>query len=50
MIDRAYIMYASQFIVQQFLGTFMEFPPRMKAASFGIDQVMAKMEQALSNN
>ena len=50
MIDRAYIMYAAQFIVQQFLGTFMAFPPRMKAASFGIDQVMAKMEQALSNN
>jgi arylsulfatase A-like enzyme len=50
MIDRAYIMYAAQFLVQQFLATFHEFPPRMKAASFGIDQVMAKMEQALSNN
>jgi arylsulfatase A-like enzyme len=50
MIDRAYMIYASQFIVQQFLASFMAFPPRMKAASFGIDQVMAKMEDALSNN
>ena len=50
MIDRVYIMYAAQFLVQQFLSTFREFPPRMKAASFSIDQVMAKMEQALSDS
>ena len=35
-------------IVREFLETFQEFPPRMKAASFGIDQVLEKMEQAMN--
>jgi arylsulfatase len=48
MIDRAYLTYAAQFIVREFLATFQEFPPRMKAASFGIDQVLAKMEKAMN--
>jgi arylsulfatase len=30
----------------QFLGTFREFPPRQKAASFTIDQVVEKMMAA----
>jgi arylsulfatase A-like enzyme len=47
-IDHAYITYAAQFLIRQFLDTFPEFPPRMKPASFGIDQVLAKMEQALN--
>ncbi len=46
MIDRIYLTYAAQFLVRQFLETFQAFPPRMKPASFGIDQVMAKMEQS----
>ena len=50
LIDRAYISYAAQFIVRQFLETFKEFPPRMKPASFSIDQVLEKMEQGLSSN
>jgi arylsulfatase len=50
MIDHAYIMYAAQFLVRQFLETFQEFPPRMKPASFSIDQVLEKMEQALQSN
>jgi arylsulfatase len=32
----------------QFLATFREFPPRQKAASFTIDQVVAKLENALT--
>ena len=48
-IDRAYLIYAGQFIVSQFLATFQEFPPRMKAASFSIDQVMAKMEEGFND-
>ena len=31
----------------QFLQTFQEFPPRQKAASFTIDQVMEQMERAM---
>ena len=50
MIDRAYIMYAAQFLVRQFLDTFQEFPPRMKPASFSIDDALAKMEQAMHSN
>ena len=35
-------------VVTQFLETFREFPPRQKAASFTIDQAMAKLEAALT--
>ena len=31
-------------------STFQEFPPRMKPASFTIDQVMEKMEESLRIN
>jgi arylsulfatase A-like enzyme len=50
MIDRVYLTYASQFIVKEFLETFKEFPPRMKAASFSIDQVLEKMENSVHSN
>jgi hypothetical protein len=33
----------------QFLATFQDFPPRQKAASFTIDQVVAKLENALTS-
>jgi arylsulfatase len=49
LIDRAYMVYAAQFLVRQFLETFREFPPRMKPASFTIDQVMAKMEESMGS-
>jgi arylsulfatase len=32
----------------QFLATFMDFPPRQKAASFTIDQAVAKLEAVLT--
>jgi arylsulfatase len=35
-------------IVAEFLETFKEFPPRQKAASFTIDQAMARLEAALT--
>jgi arylsulfatase len=44
MIDRAYLLVPAQTYVGQFLGTFKEFPPRQKAASFSLDQVMEKLE------
>ena len=49
MIDHAYILYASQYIVREFLQTFQEFPPRMKPASFTVDQIMEKMEESMGN-
>jgi arylsulfatase A-like enzyme len=47
MLDRIFLIIPSQKIVGEFLATFMAFPPRMKAASFTVDQVMDKMEAAL---
>jgi len=47
MLDRVYLIIPSQKIVGEFLQTFFQFPPRMKAASFTVDQVLEKMEAAL---
>ncbi|MEM1429134.1 MAG: arylsulfatase [Pseudomonadota bacterium] len=40
LLDRAYFLVPAQQYVGQFLATFEEFPPRQKAASFSLDQVM----------
>ena len=42
-IDRAYMLVPAQAYVGQFLATFQEFPPRQKAASFSLEQVMEKL-------
>ena len=34
---------------QDFLGTFLDYPPRMKAASFTIDQVQERLEAAIAS-
>ena len=47
-LDHAYIVLAAQTIAAEFAGTFREFPPRQKAASFTIDQALAKMNEAAS--
>ena len=46
MMDRIFWLVPAQQFVGRFLGTFNEYPPRMKAASFSIDQVMEKMLSA----
>jgi arylsulfatase A-like enzyme len=43
-LDRAYLLVPAQAYVGKFLATFQEFPPRQKAASFSLDQVMEKMK------
>ncbi len=43
LIDRAYLLVPAQQYVANFLATFQEFPPRQKAASFSLDQVMDKL-------
>jgi arylsulfatase len=42
-LDRAYLLVPAQAYVGKFLETFQEFPPRQKAASFSLDQVMDKL-------
>jgi arylsulfatase len=45
-IDRVFLIVPAQAIVAEYLQTFVEFPPRQKAASFTIDQVLEKLEEA----
>jgi arylsulfatase A-like enzyme len=40
MADRAFLLVPAQAIIGQWLASFKEFPPRAKAASFSIDQVV----------
>jgi arylsulfatase len=49
-IDHAFLLIPAQKVVGDFLATFREFPPRQKAASFTIDQVMAKLEAGLGSH
>jgi arylsulfatase len=42
MADRAFLLVPAQAIVQQFLKTFEQFPPRQKPASFSVDQALEK--------
>jgi arylsulfatase len=43
-IDHAYLLVPAQGYVGQFLATFKDFPPRQKAASFTIDQVLQSLQ------
>ncbi len=44
LIDRAFMLVPAQAYVGQFLATFKDYPPRMKAASFSLDKVMETLE------
>jgi len=48
-IRRTYLMIPAQDIVANFLITFKDYPPRMKAASFSLDIVMEKLSAAGNN-
>jgi len=43
LLDRAYLLVPAQAYVGDFLGTFKEYPPRQKAASFSLEKVMEKL-------
>ena len=45
MIDHVFLFVPAQQLVAKFLSTFVDFPPRQKAASFSIDQVLEKLSQ-----
>jgi arylsulfatase len=44
-LDRAFLLVPAQAYVAEFLKTFREFPPRQKAASFSLEQVMEMMKE-----
>nr|WP_294501987.1 arylsulfatase [uncultured Rhodopila sp.] len=45
LLDHAYLLVPAQAYVGQFLATFQEYPPRQKAASFSIRQVLDKLAE-----
>lgn len=45
-----FLLVPAQAIVARFLETFVEFPPRQKAASFNLDGVLAKMTSAATGS
>ena len=49
-IDRAFMLVPAQVYVSKWLQSFAQFPPRMKAASFGIDAVMRKITEGSGSN
>jgi arylsulfatase len=49
-LDHVYLLAAAADYVGKFMATFKEFPPRQKAASFTIDQVMAQLQAPVNEN
>ncbi|MBV1848901.1 arylsulfatase [Catellatospora sp. NEAU-YM18] len=49
-LDRVYLVLAGQKLVGDFMSTFSEFPPRQKAASFTVDQVMEKIMEGVGSH
>jgi arylsulfatase len=46
LIDHAFLLVPAQDYVGQFLMTFKDYPPRQKAASFNLDEVMSKLQES----
>ena len=46
LFDHIYLLVPAQDYVGQFLATFRDYPQRQKAASFNLDEVMAKLKEA----
>ena len=49
LLDHAYLLVPAQAEVATFLGTFAEFPPAQRPASFSIDQIQEQLEQQINN-
>jgi arylsulfatase len=46
LINHAYLLYGVQWVVAQQIEAFAQFPPRQKPASFNLDRVMDKLQDA----
>ncbi|AZG36485.1 MULTISPECIES: arylsulfatase [Shewanella] len=49
-LDHVYMFVPAQAYVGEYLATFKDFPPRQKAASFSLDQVMEKLQQGAGSS
>jgi len=45
-IDKLFVLYAAQALTAEQIQSFAEFPPRQKPASFNLDRVLEKMQEA----
>jgi hypothetical protein len=45
-LDHVFLLVPAQDYVGQFLATFRDYPQRQKAASFNLDEVLAKLKEA----
>jgi hypothetical protein len=45
LMENAFIVAASQHVMREFLLTFLEYPPRQKAATFTVDQALADADR-----
>ncbi|MEM8845031.1 MAG: sulfatase-like hydrolase/transferase, partial [Pseudomonadota bacterium] len=50
LLDHVFLLVPAQDYVGQFLVTFKDYPPRQKAASFSLDQVMEMLEEGAGSN
>jgi len=50
LLRRVFLLVPAQGYVAQWIQSFKEFPPSQKPASFNLDQVMTKMEEAATKN
>jgi arylsulfatase len=48
-IDHAFLLVPAQTYVANFLGTFQEFPPRQKAASFSLEKVLEQLQKNIGS-
>jgi arylsulfatase len=49
LMENAFIIAASQHVMRDFLLTFLEYPPRQKAATFTVDQALEMLTDALKS-
>jgi arylsulfatase len=51
MLDHAFMLVPpAQAIAGEFLATFKDYPPRQKAASFSLENVLEKLQAGMSSN
>ena len=49
LLDHAFLLVPAQQYVGKFLATFKDYPPRQKAASFNLDEVLNKLKESGSH-
>jgi hypothetical protein len=48
-MENVFIVVASQHVIRDFPPTFLEYPPRQKAATFIVDQILQMLTDALKS-